>query len=248
MNIVILAAGNDDVHSERADEYPLFLSEIDGEMLVEHLVRKCQDLAPARLLFAVKKEHLSRHHVDDIIRLMVPDAAIVEIAGHTMGAVCTALLLVDYIDLEDELLILNASDFVDADLSIIIQNLRDRGADGGTIIFDSLHPRYSFARLDPEGYVVEVAEKRPISRNATAGCYWYRSAQDFLAASERMIIKDAHVNGQFYVSQTFNEMVLENKVVLAERIDASQYHPVKSSRQVATLESILEHLRGIDAI
>jgi hypothetical protein len=40
--------------------------------------------------------------------------------------------------------------------------------------FKSTHPKWSFARLDQDGLVEEVAEKKPISDNATVGIYYYK--------------------------------------------------------------------------
>ena len=52
--------------------------------------------------------------------------------------------------------------------------------DGGVIVFDSVHPRWSFVRVDKAGFVIETAEKRPISRLATAGFYYFRRGADFV--------------------------------------------------------------------
>lgn len=243
MNIIILAAGNG--HGDLQDkEYPLFLSELDGELIIERLARSCLSLAPERIMFAMRADDIRLHHVDGIIRLIAPSAKIVQIAGETRGAACTALLTIDYLDLDDEVLILNATDLLDVNLNEILQGFRSDVADAGTVIFDSLHPRYSFVRLEGGNQVVEAAEKNPISRNATAGFYWFRRAGDFVRACEQMISKDANVGGKYYVSLTLNEMLLAGQSVLAARIDPEQYHPIKSPRQLAMLEAVIEQLRG----
>lgn len=245
MNIIILAAGNE--HGDRQDkEYPLFLSELDGELIIERLARSCLSLTPQRIVFAMRADDIRLHHVDGIIRLIAPSATIVQIAGETRGAACTALLTIDCLDLDDELLILNANDLLDVDLSELLHSFRSDAADAGTVIFDSLHPRYSFVRLEGSNHVVEVAEKNPISRNATAGCYWYRKASDFVRACEQMISKDANVGGKYYVSMTLNEILLAGHTVVASRIDPAQYHPIKSPRQLAMLEAVIEQLRNFN--
>lgn len=47
--------------------------------------------------------------------------------------------------------------------------------------------------------MVEAAAQRPISREATAGVYWFRRGGDFLDGAMAMIRKDAAVDGRFYV-------------------------------------------------
>lgn len=244
MNIIILAAGNE--HSDLENKgYPLFLSELDGELIIEKIARSCLSLMPQRIIFAMRADDVRIHHVDGILRLIAPSATIVQIARETKGAACTALLTIDNLDLDDELLILNATDLLDVNLSELLQNFRLEGADAGTVIFDSLHPRYSFVRLEGSNLVVEAAEKNPISRNATAGCYWYRKASDFVTASEQMISKDVSVGGKYYVSLTLNEILLAGKSVVATRIEPAQYHPIKSPRQLAMLEAVIEQLRNL---
>lgn len=244
MNILILAAGADGC-SNRDDQYPLFLSELDGELIIERLVRNLMTLSPTRLIFAIRKEDARAHHLNDIIKLLAPDAVVVELSGKTHGAACTALLTIDHMDLDDELLITSATDLVDVTLSDVVEGFRANGADGGTLVFESLHPRYSFVRIEGESEVVEVAEKRPISRNATAGIYWFRRASDFVAGCQLMIVKAGHVNGQYYVSPVFNELLLQQKTIVATRIRSDQYHPIKSGKQVATFETLIEQLRSL---
>lgn len=243
MNVLILAAGNDG-HEDSSDRYPLFLSELDGELILERLVRNCMTLSPSRVIFAIRKDDARNHHLNDIIKLLVPDAIIVEINGKTHGAACTALLAVDQMDLNDELLITSATDIVDVSLGKMVEDFRAGGANGGTLVFDSLHPRYSFVRIEGESNVVEVAEKRPISRNATVGIYWFLKAADFVGGCQRMITKAGHVNGIYYISPIFNELLLQQKKITAARIRTDQYHPIKSGKQVANFEILMEQLRS----
>ena len=46
---------------------------------------------------------------------------------------------------------------------------RAPGVDGCILTFTASHPRWSFAKTDATGRVTAVAEKRPISKQATAG-------------------------------------------------------------------------------
>lgn len=245
MNILILAAGSDSP-ADRDDRYPLFLSELDGQLIIERLVSNLMTLSPTRLIFAIRKEDACAHHLNDIIKLLAPDAVVVELSGKTHGAACTALLTIDHMDTDDELLITSSTDLVDVALSEVVEGFRADGADGGTLVFESLHPRYSFVRLEGDGQVVEVAEKRPISRNATAGIYWFRKASDFIAGCQRMITKAGHINGRYYVSPVFNELLLQQKKIVATRIRTDQYHPVKSGKQISTFETLIEQLRSLN--
>lgn len=231
MKALLLAAGKH-ASTPEPDAYPLFLAEIEGKLIIEWIADGLRQLDDTSVIFAFRADDVRRLHLDSIARQLVDGAEVIEVAGETSGAACTALLAVDRLDLEDELLIANVSDLIDVDLGPVVQELRDAGADAGTVIFDSLHPRYSYVRMDDDGRVVEAAEKKPISRNATAGIYWFRRAAEFVEAAQSMIIKDTQVNGSFYISLTLNEMVLRDKDIRCVPIPAENYHPFKSTHMV----------------
>jgi len=58
-----------------------------------------------------------------------------------------------------------------------IAAFRRQELDAGTIVFDSVHPRWSFVKTNEKGLVIEAAEKRPPSRNATAGFYHFNKVK-----------------------------------------------------------------------
>ena len=90
----------------------------------------------------------------------------------------------------------------------------DRGGNDGSILcFKATHPKWSFARINAEGTVMEVAEKNPISDNATIGIYWYHHGKDFVEGAESMIRKNIRTNNEFYVCPVYNEMILNDKKI-----------------------------------
>jgi hypothetical protein len=79
---------------------------------------------------------------------------------------------------------------------------------------------------------VAVAEKQPISRNATAGIYYFRQGAEFVAAAERMLLKNASVAGEFYVAPVYNEFVLAGRRVGIFPIEAAQMHGLGTPEEV----------------
>lgn len=238
-NVLILAAG--DRSGGPADPpYPTWLLEVEGRLLIDRQVSALSIGQSTHFIFAFTQGEIDDNHVDDIARQLRPDASIVAIRKRTAGAACTALLAIGEIDLDQELIVVSATDHADIDYAEVVQSFRDRGADAGVLIFDSLHPRYSFVRLDEEGWVIEAAEKRPISRSANAGFYWYARGRDFFDSVKTMILKDAKVNGAFYISPSLNELILEGRKIAAHPIATSQYHPLKDLRQVDQLGHSVE--------
>lgn len=235
MSTRVLILGGGTIPAD-ADATPVWLVESNGEILVERFVRACAGLN-AKLVFAVRAPDLRRFRIGSVIGLAAPGSAVVPIAGETQGAACTALMCIEHIDLDSELLILNSNEFLDIDYKAALDGFRAADFDAGVVTFHSIHPRYSYVQLDSDGLIVEAAEKHPISRHATAGFYWFRKGADFVDAAQNMIRKDAQVDGKFFISLVFNELVLKQKRMGVLEVDSRHYHPLKSRRQVSVYEA-----------
>ena len=70
-----------------------------------------------------------------------------------------------------------------------------------------------------DGYVTEVAEKNPISDDATVGFYYWKRGSDFVKYAKQMIEKNIRVNNEFYVCPVFNEAIADGKKIKAFHID-----------------------------
>jgi bifunctional N-acetylglucosamine-1-phosphate-uridyltransferase/glucosamine-1-phosphate-acetyltransferase GlmU-like protein len=242
MNILILAAG--EPIQTQSDPYPIWLSEVDGQLMLERQINALARLDPSRIVVCVRKADNEAHHVEGILRMISQKAIVVEVNRPTAGAACTALLAIGKLALDEELVIVSATDHHDVDVVDVIAQLRSSGADGGVLTFESLHPRYSYIRRDDDGQVVEVAEKRPISREASSGFYWLRNAGDFFTALQDMILKGVQVNGRFYVAPALNELILRHKVIRPIRLPKDAYRPVKSAKQLDHYEHLAEEGSG----
>jgi dTDP-glucose pyrophosphorylase len=226
VNIVILAG-----RAKSSADYPLWLAEVNGTPIIELLLAEAKALNPRSITVVMPETEARTFHAQDIVSLLSDKATVRGLKGQTAGAAASALLMAGEVDNEDELLLLSANEYLDVNLSERVQAMRTLGWDAGTLVFKSVHPRYSFVRLAGD-LVTEASEKRPISTNATAGLYWFKQGKDFVEGAKSMIIKDAHVNGNFYVCPVFNELILKQKKVGALQIDSSAYHPLKNEQQI----------------
>jgi dTDP-glucose pyrophosphorylase len=80
--------------------------------------------------------------------------------------------------------------------------------------FNATHPKWSFVKVNTDGFITEVAEKNPISNIATCGIYWYRKGSDFVKYAEQMISKQIRVNNEFYIAPVYNELLKDNKTLI----------------------------------
>jgi len=212
MNVLLLMAGPSDKYREAGHAYPKNLVEIEGRPIIQRVLENVAPLVGKgdHLILVLNREEISRFHTDAVARLLAPAVKICEAPGKTAGAACSALLAIEQIDNDEPLVIANGDQIVLTDLPAAIGDFQRRKLDGGIIVFEDVHPRWSFVKCNAEGLVVEAAEKRPISRLATAGIYYFKRGRDYVRAAERMILKDSHVDGAFYVCPSYNELLLEN--------------------------------------
>lgn len=239
MKILILAAAQ--ANSEALDgNYPLCLAELDGRPLIERLIENCNSVGDAKFIVALRELDIRRFHLDNIVALLAPGSSVVRVMENTRGAACTALLAASHIDNDEELLIINGNELLDEDFSKILYDFREKNLDAGVVTFPSVHPRYSYVRLNEHHMVVEAAEKRPISRHATVGFYWFARGNDFVRAVQNMIRKDACVNELFYICPALNELVLQQARIGIYGVEPSQYHPLKTERQLIQFENAID--------
>jgi len=245
MNIVIPMAGKDERFQQYGFPFPKPVVEIDGRPLIEHAF-DCLRMTPqANFTFVIRKEDDMRFYLRDVLRLLDPECDIIPIDGETAGAACTVMLAVEQIDNDDELVIANGDQLLHFDLNAVIEDFRARDLDAGTVVFDSVHPRWSFVKTDDDGIVIEAAEKRPISRNATAGVYYFRKGSDFVAAAKAMIMKKASVNGGYFVCPTFNELILNQKKIGIHQIEREDYTSLATPQAVEEYDQkLLAEKRG----
>jgi len=77
------------------------------------------------------------------------------------------------------------------------------------VVFDSVHPRWSYVRL---GWMVCARGGREATESAGTQrrCFYYfRKANNFIAAAMDMIRKNDHSGGNFFVCPTLNQMIPE---------------------------------------
>lgn len=234
MKVLILMAGTHPSFEQAGYGFPRNLVQTKGKPVLQHVVENLLPLQSlgAEICALVNRDEDRRFHTGRVLQLVDAAIAVQRVEGKTAGALCTALLGIDHIDPDQPLIITNGDIVMDCDLRKAVEHFRSLDLDGGTITFNDIHPRWSFVKLDEGGHVVEAAEKRPISHYATTGFYYFRRGRDFLDAAFRLLLKDAHVEGSFYICPVFNEMILDQKKIGTWQIERSQYHTLKTADDV----------------
>jgi NDP-sugar pyrophosphorylase family protein len=208
------------------------LFEIGNRSMIELVLENLSPPAPVQYTFICRKEHVSQYYLCDMLRLLAPGSRVMALENETAGALCSVLLAVDELDLEKEVLVANGDQFIATSLEPFYAACRQPGVDGCLLTFTATHPRWSFAKTDAEGRVTAVAEKRPISKQATAGLYYFRRGRDLVEAAERMLLKGLTTGGQFFVCPVYNEMILAGKNIRTHHLPEGTMHSLGTPEDV----------------
>lgn len=245
LQIIVPLGGKASRFQERGYTFPKPLIEIGNQSMIELVLRNLAPPSPHRYTFICRKEHLDDFYLGDMLRLLEPGSTVLSLERETGGALCSVLLTIDELDLEGELLIANGDQYIAGGLDPFYAACRAPGVDGCILTFTASHPRWSFAKTDASGHVTAVAEKRPISKQATAGLYYFRRAGDFVAAAERMIVKGLTTAGQFFVAPVYNEMILAGQAITSFHLSEDAMHSLGTPEDLtAFIEYMLPRRRS----
>ena len=211
MNVLIPMAGAGSRFAEAGYTFPKPLIEVGNKPMIQVVTDNLN--IDAHHIFIVQKEHYKKYNLETVLKLIKPNCSIVQVEGVTEGAACTTLLAKELINNENPLVIANSDQFVEWNANEVMYAFSTEGIDGGILTFQSTHPKWSYAKKNIEGFVEEVAEKKPISTNATVGIYYYKKGSDYVKYAEQMIDKDIRTNNEFYVCPVYNEAIGDDKKI-----------------------------------
>jgi len=211
LNVLIPMAGAGSRFEQAGYTFPKPLIEVKGKPMIQVVVENLN--LDANYIYVVQKAHREKYNLDTLLNLLTPGCKIVETEGLTEGAACTALLAKEFIDNDAPLFFANSDQFVEWNSNEFMYKMQETDADGGIVTFTATHPKWSFAKIDSNGLVTEVAEKNPISDIATVGYYYWKNGSDFVKYAEQMVEKNIRVNNEFYVCPVFNEAIQDCKQI-----------------------------------
>lgn len=185
------------------DDVPLFIRALNSIQI---------DGVPMKYSFIVRKEHIDKYNLEKKIKSYIPDSNVFYVEQTTRGAVETCLLAESKILYEESILVLDcdlefkSKMFIDEIKTTL--GKRKEEVEGGVLVgFKSKLPKYSYAEVDKNGYVVRTAEKEVISNNALCGAYFFSSGQSFLENARNLLSEPNYTKQEYYISLLFNYLL-----------------------------------------
>jgi len=218
--LLIPMAGAGSRFQEKGYKEPKPLINVFEKPMIDWVINNFHTDIVEKYVFIIRKEHNQKYDVANHLKKVTNNNCdIVEIDYLTEGAACTTLLAEKYINNDSPLLLANSDQFVLWDSTKFFNHASQ--FDGSILTFESVHPKWSYAKVDSDNLVLEVAEKKPISTHATVGIYYWKSGKEYVSFAKQMIEKNIRTNNEFYVCPVFNEAILGGKKISIHEINQS---------------------------
>ena len=220
-------------------KFPKPLIEVNERPMIQIVLEQImKDNLIEKFIFIVNSNDCKKYHLDNVLKLITDDKCeIIRLDKETKGAACSALMAIEHIKDDQELLICNGDQVLDEDFEEVVEHFRKEKFDAGVVTFNSVHPRWSYIRQNESGHIIETAEKRPISNKAIAGVYYFRNGSFFVESAMKMIEKGASVNSSYFIAPALNELILQNLKLGVFHVASSKYHSFYSPQKIKAYES-----------
>ena len=226
MNILIPMAGRGQRFTKVGYDIPKPLIKIGSRSMLEHAINTLD--FEGRYIFIVRDYNVPEYdnEVEAILKYIKPDCIIEKIDYVTEGPASSALIASEYINNDQELVIANCDQIMWWQGLRFIEHARNNNFDGSVVTYTSDTPKNSYVKINLNGDVTEVAEKKVISNISLNGIHYWRKGRYFIDSARDMIKADDRVNNEFYIAPTYNYMIKDQKKIGFYHIPNEQHNAV----------------------
>jgi len=201
MNIVIPMAGLGSRFSDAGYTTPKPFIEIEGKPMIFEAVNTLG--FEGNYIFIIRKDEYIKSKMKEIF----PDSQIIEVDYLTDGPASSVMLVKEFINNDEELIVANCDQIMWWDSDTVIKQIRAMDYDGVVVTYHETTPKNSYARINRRGHVTKMAEKQVISNVSLNGIHYWKKGKYFVESTESMVEKNIRFNNEFYVSLTYNQMI-----------------------------------------
>ena len=214
INIVIPMAGLGSRFSNAGYKKPKPFIDVNGQPMISRVLDNL-NYPDANYFLIAQEKHLVQEK--ELVKKIKEkyNVTFISINGLTEGTACTVLNARKHINNDYPLLIANSDQIVEMDITSFIDNCFANKLDGSILCFEDeeLNPKWSFAKINNHGLVIQVKEKEAISKYATVGIYLFSKGSDFINGAIDMIIANDRVNSEFYTCPVYNYVITDGKKI-----------------------------------
>lgn len=226
LDVVITMGGSGSRFRKAGYKVPKYMIEAKGKTLFEWAMISLEgynDHVTQYIFIAMKDETNDiRQFVDTKCgKLGLQNYHVMILDYLTDGQATTAMMAEKYWDPEHGLLIYNIDTYVESGAL----NSEELRGDGFIPCFQAEGDHWSFVRLDDNGKVVEIKEKKRISNYCTLGAYYFKTCRLYKKLYEEYYsVTQNLVNGEKYVAPLYDYLLLKGGEIHISDIPYEKVH------------------------
>ena len=214
INIVVPMAGRGQRFLDKGIFTPKPLLEINSEPFISHVIDSVT-FENAIFYFLIREQHLKENNFDEIFKRKKINYKIIPINKDTEGAASTVLIGIKEMNNDLPLIVKDCDQVMNWSQKNFLEFVNRRKNDGVLVTVPTTNPGFSYVELlDDMSTVTRTKEKEVVSSFGNTGCYYFNKTAEFEYYTNLMIKKNIRVKNEFYVSQIYNEYILDNKKII----------------------------------
>jgi dTDP-glucose pyrophosphorylase len=231
MKIVIAMAGEGSRFRKIGIGIPKHEIIVREKSLFEWSMLSLSDFFDEEFIFITRKGFYNKEFIDKkCTKLGIYEYEILEIDYLTDGQARTVMCADQLISNEDDILIYNIDTYV-KEGSILKSDILDDFF-GFIPIFNAHGDKWSFVKLDNEGNVIDVAEKKRISNWGSVGMYYFKSWSMY-----KEIFNDfeQEIKNEFtetYIAPMYKKLIIQGSRIGVRKIDEANVHVLGTPEDV----------------
>lgn len=208
MKIVVPMAGRGSRFASASSDVPKPLVEVAGQPMIRWALESLRGIEATEIIFVVLEEHARRYGLEASASDWTGDRRtyVVTVPEVTQGQLSSVLAARERFEDGEAVLVASCDTYVRSGIGADIAH-RSPECRGLISVAEAEGDHWSFAHVDPSGWVDEVAEKRRISSLASTGLYYFSDSTEFLTVADEMIARDERTRGEFYVIPVYQHFI-----------------------------------------
>jgi NDP-sugar pyrophosphorylase family protein len=206
MKVIVPMAGRGSRFANSSFSRPKPLIDVLGKPMFIWAIESLNGIDFSEIIFIALKEHESQFALSELINKFVKvPFQLVLIDEVTEGQLCTVLSAKPLINTNESVLVIASDTLIEGDMLADLAKGED--IDGIISVLNLPGEQWSFAKVDSDGKVIEVAEKTRISNWASTGMYYFKIGAKFVEEAERLINRNERTRGEFYIMPLYQKLI-----------------------------------------
>lgn len=195
------------------------LIKVQGRPMIEWII----SMFPGEtdFVFICRDEHLENTPLRQVLTALCPTGEIIAIEPHKKGPVYALSKAFDVVDDNEPVIVTYCDYYMTWDYVAFQRGLTNHPCSGALPCYTGFHPHllhkenlYASCKVDENDNLIEIREKFSWTEDKeqslhSPGLFYFSTAAIMKKYCQNMIDKDIALNGEYYVSLVYNQMVAD---------------------------------------